>query len=312
MKRITLAGGSGFLGQALAAHFAAKQYQVVILTRSPVLREGAVRQARWDAGTLGAWQRELEGAVAVVNLTGKSVNCRYNATNRKEILESRVDSTRIIGEAIARCAEPPPVWLNASTATVYRHTFDKAWDENGETEASTEAKDRFSVEVAWAWEKALQEAATPRTRKIALRTSMVLGHGRNSVFPVLRRLTRLGLGGRIDSGRQFVSWIHEVDYCRAVEWLLDHEQIMGVVNVTAPNPVTNSEMMRTLRQVCHVPFGLPAWGWMLEVGAFLMRTETELVLKSRRVIPGRLLETGFGFEFPTIRKAFENLNRPVG
>jgi len=153
---------------------------------------------------------------------------------------------------------------------------------------------------------------TPRTRKIALRTSMVLGHGRNSVFPVLRRLTKLGLGGKIDNGRQFVSWIHEADYCRAVEWLVDHEEIVGAVNVTAPNPVTNSEMMRTLRQICHVPFGLPARGWMLEVGAFFMRTETELVLKSRRVIPGRLLATGFGFEFPTIRQAFENLNRPPG
>src|SRR5581483_987070 len=178
----------------------------------------------------------------------------------------------------------------------------------GETEASTEAKDQFSVEVAWAWEKALNDAFAPRTRKIALRTSMVLGLGQNSVFPVLRRLTKFGLGGKVDSGKQFVSWIHEADYCAAVDWLIQHENFAGPVNVTAPNPVTNSEMMRALRQLCHVPFGLPATGWMLEVGAFFLRTETELVLKSRRVIPGRLLESGFVFRFPEIRGAFEDLN----
>jgi uncharacterized protein len=267
------------------------------------------RQLVWDAVTLGSWQCELDGATAVVNLTGKSVNCRYHAQNRREILDSRVNSTRVVGEAIGRCVQPPQVWFNASTATLYRHTFGEPWGEGGETEATKEAKDRFSVEVGWAWEKALNESLTPRTRKVALRMAMVLGFGSNSVFPALRRLVRFGLGGRMGSGRQFVSWIHQTDYCRAIDWLISHNQFEGPVNLTAPNPLPNDEMMRTLRQVFHVPFGLPATEWMLEVGAFFLRTETELILKSRRVIPKRLLESGFQFRFPTIQAAFEDLCR---
>jgi uncharacterized protein len=307
-KRIVLAGGSGFLGQALAAYLGKSGYEIVILTRRPKPRTDGTRELGWDASVPGPWRRELEEALAVINLTGKSVNCRYTAANKKEILESRVNSTRCLGEAIGSCQAPPAAWLNASTATVYLHTFEVAWDEQGQTEASAEAKDAFSVEVAWAWEKALEEATTPKTRKLALRTSMVLGLSRNSVFPVLRRLTRLGLGGKLDSGRQFVSWIHELDYCRAIEWLLSHQELSGPVNVTAPSPVTNAEMMRCMRDVCGIPIGLPASGWMLEVGAFLMRTETELILKSRRVVPGRLLKSGFEFRFSDIRHAFENLN----
>ena len=243
----------------------------------------------------------------MINLTGRSVNCRYNARHRQEILNSRVESTRVLGEAISRCAQAPEVWLNASTATVYRHTFGDPWDETGETEATAEAKDRFSVEVAWAWERALKEAATPRTRKVVLRMAMVLGFGINSVFPTLTRLARLGLGGRMGNGRQFVSWIHETDYCRAIEWLITHPDLYGPVNLTAPNPIPNAEMMRTLREICGVPFGLPATDWMLEVGAFFLRTETELLIKSRRVVPGCLLKSGFDFQLPTIRKAFEEL-----
>lgn len=306
-KRIVIAGGSGFLGQALAHHFLNARWDVVILTRSPGQSSLVGRQVGWDARTLGDWAREVEGSVAVVNLTGKSVNCRYHAQNRKEILESRVNSTRVLGDAIGHCAQPPQVWLNASTATVYRHTFGEPWDETGQTEATAEAKDRFSVEVAWAWEGALASASTPRTRKVAMRMAMVLGLGKNSVFPVLRRLTKLGLGGRMGSGRQFVTWIHENDSCRGVEWLISHRDLQGPANLVAPNPLPNSEMMRTLRQVCGAPFGLPATNWMLEIGAFVLRTETELLIKSRRVIPGRLLKSGFGFQFPTIQKAFEDL-----
>jgi hypothetical protein len=220
-----------------------------------------------------------------------------------------VNSTRVLSNAIGRCTRPPSVWLNASTATVYRHTFGQPWDETGQTEASAEAKDRFSVEVAWAWERALNEASTPRTRKVAMRTAMVLGLGKNSVFPVLRRLARLGLGGRMGSGRQFVSWIHEADYCRSVEWLIAHHDFEGPVNLVAPNPLPNAEMMRILRQVCGVPFGLPAADWMLEIGAFVLRTETELLIKSRRVIPGNLVKSGFTFQFPSIREAFADLKK---
>ena len=308
-KRLVIAGGSGFLGQALANHFLNANWEPVLLTRLPGQAGLAGRQIGWDAETVGDWAKAIEGAAAVINLTGKSVNCRYHARNRKEILSSRVNSTRILGEAIGRCVEPPAVWLNASTATVYRHTFGEPWDESGQTEASVEAKDRFSVEVAWAWERTLNAATTPCTRKVAMRMAMVLGLGRNSVFPVLRRLTRFGLGGRMGSGRQFVSWIHETDYCRAVEWLISHNDFQGPVNLVAPNPISNVEMMRTLRQVSGIPFGLPATDWMLEVGAFFLRTETELILKSRRVIPARLLRSGFEFQFPTIREALEDLTK---
>jgi uncharacterized protein (TIGR01777 family) len=307
-KRIVIAGGSGFLGQALAHHFLNAYWDVIVLSRSPGQSGLLGRQVGWDARTLGDWAHEVEGAAAVINLTGKSVNCRYTARNRKEILESRVNATHVLGEAIGRCAQPPPVWLNASTATVYRHTFGEPWDETGQTEATAEAKDQFSVEVAWAWERALNKASTPHTRKVAMRMAMVLGLGKNSVFPVLRRLAKLGLGGRMGSGRQFVSWIHEADYCRSVEWLIAHHDFEGPVNLVAPNPLPNTEMMQALRQVCGVPFGLPATNWMLEVGAFVLRTETELLIKSRRVIPGRLLQSSFAFQFPTIRGAFENLN----
>ncbi len=311
-NKIVIAGGSGFLGSALATHFQKAEFQIVILTRSPKSRSDGAREVAWDACSLGHWTRELENATAIVNLTGRSVDCRYTAKNRREILESRVNSTRIVGEAIARCTNPPRVWLNSSTATVYKHTFGKPHDESSrELDSATDAKDAFSVEVAQAWERALNEALTPRTRKVALRTSMVLGLAKNSVFPVLRRLTRFGLGGKQGSGKQFVSWIHEKDFCRAVEWIISHEELVGPINICAPNPFANSEMMKVFREICHVPIGLPATEWMLEIGAFFLRTETELILKSRRVVPGLLISSGFQFRFPTFRDAAENLERKM-
>jgi uncharacterized protein (TIGR01777 family) len=312
MQRIILAGGSGFLGGELAKHFTALGWEVVILTRSPKSRSDGGREVAWNAKSLGAWARELEGATAVVNLTGRSVDCRYNAKNRREIMDSRVNSTRVVGEAIAQCKTPPRVWLNSSTATVYQHTFGKPHDESSqEMDSATDAKDAFSVEVAQAWERTLQEAQTPDTRKIALRTSMVLGLGRNSVFPVLRRLTKFGLGGRQGSGKQFVSWIHVTDFCRAVEWIIAHDELAGPINQCAPNPLPNAEMMKVFRDVCRMPIGLPAWEWTLEIGAFFMRTETELILKSRRVVPGRLLASGFAFQFPTFREAIADLEKKL-
>lgn len=305
--RLILAGGSGFLGQALAKHFQALGWEVVVLTRSPKPNRAA-REVRWDAETLGAWARELEGAAAVVNLTGRSVDCRYTEANRRLILDSRVNSTRVIGQAIAQCAQPPRVWMNSSSATIYRHTLGPAWDESGTDFTPTPAvQDAFSLEVIHAWEKALKEAATPRTRKVALRTTLVLGQGQNSVFPVLSRLARLGLGGRMGSGNQFVSWLHEADFCRAMEWLIEHDELSGPVNFAAPNPLPNAEMMRLFREAVGAPFGLPATEWMLEIGAIFLRTETELILKSRRVVPGKLLRSGFTFRFPTMREAIADL-----
>ena len=311
-QRIVLAGGSGFLGQALAKYFQTLGWEVIVLTRSPQANRAA-RELRWDAETLGAWAGELEGAAAVVNLTGRTVDCRYNAKNRHDIITSRVNSTRVIGQAIAQCGLPPRVWLNASSATIYRHTFGAAWDESGTDFAVTpEVKDAFSLEVIHAWERALDEAETPRTRKVALRTTLVLGLARNSVFPVLRRLARRGVGGRMGSGEQFVSWLHETDFLRAVEFLIAHEELSGPVNFAAPNPVPNHELMRAFRELVGMPLGLPATAWMLEVGAFFLRTETELILKSRRVVPGRLLKAGFEFLFPELRGALAELQGLAG
>lgn len=306
-RRIILAGGSGFLGQVLRNHFLQCGSEVVVLTRSPRETTTGCREVSWDGRTPGDWQREIDGADAVINLAGRSVDCRYHARNRRLILDSRIESTRVLGEAIARCARPPRVWLNSSTATIYKHTFGAAWDESGEIGGTPEARDEFSVEVAVAWERALDEARTPATRKVALRSAMVLGSGGNSVLPVMRRLVRLGLGGKMGDGRQFMSWVHETDFCRAIEWLLAHDEITGPVNLAAPAPVPNSEFMRTMREVCGARFGLPAARWMLEFGAFFLRTETELLIKSRRVVPGRLLAAGFQFKFPALRAAVEDL-----
>jgi uncharacterized protein (TIGR01777 family) len=306
-RRIILAGGSGFLGRILREHFLGKGGGVVVLTRSPKGANGAGRECFWDGRSVGEWTRVLEGADVLINLAGRSVDCRYHARNRKQMMDSRVDSTRVLGEAIAQCANPPGVWLNSSTATIYKHTFGPAWDENGEVGATPEARDAFSIEVAKAWEREFNAAPTPHTRKVALRTAMVFGHGANSVFPVLCRLAHFGLGGCMASGRQYVSWIHEADLCRAIDWLIEHDGFSGPVNVSAPNPVTNREMMATVRELCRVPFGLPAAAWMLEVGAFFLRTETELIIKSRRVVPCRLLADGFEFRFPELRPALEDL-----
>jgi uncharacterized protein (TIGR01777 family) len=306
MKRIILAGGSGFLGQALAKRFCEGGSEIIILTRAPRGRADGVKELSWDGKSLGEWAQVVEGAEAVINLTGRSVDCRYTAANRRLIVASRVDSTRVLGEAIARCTQPPRVWLNSSSATIYKHTFTTPMDEAGEMGATPEAKDDFSVEVIRQWERALDEARTPATRKIALRITMVFGTA-GGVFPVLRRLARFGLGGRMGSGQQFVSWIHIADFLRAVEWLLAKDAFNGPVNLAAPHPLPNAEMMKLMRQAVGMPIGLPATEWMLEAGAVFLRTETELILKSRRVVPGRLLAAGFPFQFAEMGAALRNL-----
>lgn len=307
-RKIIIAGGSGFLGTALARTFVARDAEVFVLTRNPQTRTDGAKDIAWDAKTLGDWAALIDGADAVLNLTGKSVDCRYTQKNRRLIIASRVDSTRVVGEAIARCKNPPRVWLNASSATLYKHDPTQPADESGPTGATPEAKDAFSIDVIRQWERALDEARTPRTRKVALRISMVFGL-QSGVFPVLRRLARFGLGGKLGSGRQFVSWIHEEDFCRAIEWVLDHENLTSPVNLAAPNPLPNAEMMRLVRKQCGAPFGLPATEWMLEIGAFFLRTETELIIKSRRVVPGKLSASGFRFHFPQLEDALRNLEQ---
>jgi uncharacterized protein (TIGR01777 family) len=300
-KNIVIAGGTGFLGRMLQACFEQRGYRVRVLARRPLGDD-----VEWDGKTVGAWAGELEGAACVINLAGRSVNCRYTKKNRRAILDSRVESTRVIAEAIAWCERPPAVWMNASTATIYKHTFGAAWDESGKIAATSEAKDAFSIEVAQAWEREFFAREISGVRKVALRAAMVLGTRRGGVLHALANLCKLRLGGAMAGGRQFVSWIHERDFCRAVEFLMSAE-LSGTVNLAAPNPVTNRYLMRVIREAVGVRIGLPAARWMLELGAFFLRTETELIIKSRRVVPGRLTAAGFRFVFPGIEYAVRDL-----
>ncbi len=297
--KVVIPGGAGQIGTFLARHFAAEGHEVVVLSRSA----GASpwRVVRWDAETIGPWADEFDGADVIINLAGRSVNCRYNAANRREILTSRLKSTAVIGKAIENAARPPSVWLQSSTATIYAHRFDAPNDEVtgivGGNEEGTPETWRFSIAVAKAWEQAANDAHTPRTRKVLLRSAMTMSPDRGGVFDVLLGLARRGLGGTNGDGRQYVSWIHELDFVRAIRWLIDHD-MDGAVNLASPNPLPNAEFMRVLRQACGARVGLPATRWMLEAGAFFLRTETELILKSRRVVPGRLLLAGFDFKYP--------------
>jgi len=306
---IVIPGGSGQVGTVLARKFHGDGHEVVVLSRRPQPRPWRV--VEWDGSTLGNWSREIDGADVVINLAGRSVNCRYGAANRKAMIESRVWSTRVVGQAIAQAPRPPRLWLQASTATIYAHRFDAANDEAsgilGGNEPDAPDTWRFSIEVARAWERTFDEASTPHTRKVALRSAMTMSPDDGGVFDTLMSLVKHGLGGRAGDGRQFVSWIHADDFIQAVQWLIDHDDISGVVNVASPNPLPNADFMRTLRDISGVAIGLPASRWMLEIGAVFMRTETELILKSRRVVPARLLERGFVFRFPVWQDAARDL-----
>ncbi len=311
--KIVIPGGTGQVGTLLARAFVADGHEVVVLSRTPT--PAPWRVVAWDAVTVGDWAGELDGADAVINLAGRSVNCRYSAANRKLILDSRVNSTRAVGEAIARAARPPRVWVQSSTATIYAHTYGPPHDEatgvlgGAETEVGAPDTWRFSIDVAKSWERACEEAVTPHTRKVLLRSAVTMSPDREGIFDVLLGLVRKGLGGTNGDGEQYVSWVHDRDFVRCVSWILDHAELCGPVNVASPSPVPNAEFMRGLRAAAGVGFGLPAARWVLEVGAVLMRTETELVLKSRRVVPGRLLDSGFAFDFPAWAGAATDLCR---
>jgi uncharacterized protein (TIGR01777 family) len=309
--KIVMPGGTGQIGTLLARAFVADGHEVVVLSRTP--GNAPWRIVGWDAQTVGEWAAEIDGADAVINLAGRGVNCRYNAENRRLIKESRIKSTLAVGEAIARAARAPRVWLQASTATIYAHRYDAPNDEAtgvlGGSEEGTPETWRFSIDVAKSWEQAANEVKLPQTRRVLLRSAMTMSPDPGGVFDVLSGLVRRGLGGASGNGRQYVSWIHDRDFIRAVYWLIEHPELTGPVNLTSPNPIPNAEFMRILRTAWGTSFGLPAAKWMLEIGALFLRTETELILKSRRVVPGRLLQSGFVFQFPTWAEAAEDLCR---
>ena len=295
--RIVIPGGSGQVGQVLARHFHAQGHEVTVLTRTP--KPAPWQVLPWDGITGDDWVDALENSDVCINLAGRSVNCRYNPANRADILNSRVDSTRILGKVIASLAHPPAVWLNASTATIYRHELERPNDEVsgilGGDEPGAPETWNFSIGIAKAWEAAFAETPTPRTRKVALRSAITFSPDKGGVFDVLLSLVRRGLGGTIGSGRQYVSWIHDADFIRGVEYLIAHEELEGPINLASPNPLPNREFQRALREAWGTRIGPPTPAWMIEIGTFLMRTESELVLKSRRVIPTRLLQAGFTF-----------------
>ncbi|HEX2688626.1 MAG TPA: DUF1731 domain-containing protein [Kofleriaceae bacterium] len=297
--KIVIPGGTGHVGVLIARAFA--DHEIVIIGRSTPIA--------WDGKTLGPWAKQIEGADVVIGLAGRSVNCRYTEANRAEMLSSRVDSTRVVGEAIAAAARPPRVWLQSSTATIYAHRLDAANDEaTGLIDTPTgDPAWKFSVSIAKAWEEALAAAPTPKTRKVALRSAMVMSPDRDGIFDVLYKITRRGLGGAIGGGAQYVSWIHERDFARALEWLIAHDDVEGAVNMASPHPLPQREFMAALRAAAGRRVGLPATAWMAKLGAFVMRTEAELILKSRRVVPGRLLAAGFAFEYPDWREAARDL-----
>jgi uncharacterized protein (TIGR01777 family) len=297
LPKLVLVGGNGFLGRHLRAHFQTIGYEVVSISRT------GLGDVRWDARSLGPWAQALEGAALLVNLAGRTVDCRYNAANRRAILASRTESTRVLGLAVAACTHPPMVWLNSSTATIYADTPGSA---PANTEAAGVVGEGFSVDIATSWEAAFNACPVPGTRKVALRTSIVLG-GDGGAFPVMARLARFGLCTPQGSGQQWISWLHIRDFCRAVEFLAKADDLSGPVNLCAPHPLPNRDFNALLGQHLRPLIRLPQPRWLLEIGAFVLRTETELILKSRKVYPARLLAAGFQFEYSTCAAAVVNL-----
>jgi uncharacterized protein (TIGR01777 family) len=309
--KIVIPGGTGQVGGILRRAWSTRRHEVVVLSRHPEELEDGVRHRLWDGRTIGPWAEEIDGADVVVNLAGRTVSCRYTDANLKQMMDSRIESTRVVGEAIARAADPPKTWLQMSTATIYAHRFDAPNDEAtgiiGGNEPDVPDYWEFSTRIAKSWEAEQAAATTPHTRKVALRSAMVMSPDKGGVLDVLLTMARLGLGGPVAGGEQFVSWIHERDFVRACDLLIERADISGPVNMAAPGPLPQRDLMRVLRKEAGMLIGLPATAWMAEIGAWVMRSDTELLLKSRRVAPGRLLEAGFEFELPGWEAAAHDL-----
>jgi uncharacterized protein (TIGR01777 family) len=301
-RKVVLAGGTGFIGRSLSPLLLSAGYEVIVLSRSPGPEMRGVVALAWDGKNLGDWTKSLEGATAVVNLAGRSINCRHTPENRRLIVESRVDSVRVLGQAIGQAAQPPAAFVQAAAIGIYGDTGNRACDE------SAPAGDDFVAETCKRWEAAFAEVIAPKTRSVLLRLGVVLGrHG--GILQVLRQLTRLFLGGHVGNGRQFISWIHLTDVTRIILWAIENQAVSGTFNTTSPNPVSNAEFMRELRRTWHRPWSPPVPEFAARLGSWLMGTEASLALASQRAVPRRLLEQGFRFDCPELRPALEDLLR---
>ena len=304
MKKIVLFAANGFIGESIIdfVNTYQKEFEVIAVSRKPIPGlPSQTQQAIWDGKTLGDWADHLEGADLVINLAGKSVNCRYTKKNKAEIFASRLDSTKIIGEAIQDCEQKPACWINIASATIYEHSLERA-----NTEDAGIIGKGFSVNVCRAWEKEFFTFKDLPTKQILVRSTIVLGK-KGGVYPVLKKLARFGLGGKMGPGNQFISWIHITDFCRALFFAYE-KSVSGIYNLGSPNPVRNKDFQTELRKSLHIPYFVNQPEWMLKLGALLLGTETELILKSRYIFPQKLINQGFRFEFPTIQSCLNELN----
>jgi uncharacterized protein len=301
MSKLVIAAGTGFLGEVLIKHFKSKYDEITILTRQKKAKQGNIQYIIWDGKSLGEWTQALQGCHVLINMTGKSVNCRYTAKNKKEILDSRLNANRVLAEALASIKHQPDVWINAASATIYEAAYDKP-----NTEANGIIGDDFSMNVCKAWEQSFFEIKNAAKRMIAMRIAIVLGN-EGGAYLELASITKMGLGGKTGNGKQIVSWAHAKDFARMVDWLIQNKKAAGIYNCSAPHPITNTELMKQLRKKLNVGIGIPTPAWLLEIGTFFLRTESELVLKSRFVLPERAINEGFEFQFKTIDQALTNI-----
>lgn len=290
-QKIILAGGNGYLGGLLAKHFSTLADEIIILARKQRAETDNIKTILWDGMAEGEWINEMEGADLLVNLCGKNVNCRYTTKNKQEIINSRIIPTRLLNKVMMKLAHPPKLWINITSSTIYRHAEDEPQDEY-----TGEIGYGFSIDVCKAWEESFFETVIKGTRKVALRMGIVLGRS-DGAFPRLFNLVKFGLGGKQGNGKQIVNWIHEQDAIRSIEFILNHDQMEGIVNCTSPNAVDNNTLMTNIRKAYGIPFGLPTPAWLLSIGALIIGTETELILKSRWVQPAALMDAGFKFQY---------------
>jgi uncharacterized protein (TIGR01777 family) len=300
-QKIILAGGNGYLGGVMANYYKGLTKQVIILSRRAAKADGNVTTLVWDGINEGAWSEAMERADLLINLCGKNVNCRYTQKNQAEIIRSRINPTKLLGRVIGKLKHPPLLWITITSATVYRHAEDHPQDElNGDIGYG------FSIDVCKQWEEEFYNCITPQTRKITLRMGIVLGRS-DGAFPRLSSLVKLGLGGKQGDGKQYVSWVHEQDAAKCTEFLLSHQELSGDINCVAPQPLQNALLMKHIRNALGIPLGLPAPAWLLGIGARLIGTEVELILKSRWVLPRRLMDSGYTFLFVNAEHAIKDI-----